>query len=151
MKRLAAHRTHYFSMTYLWFTLPILIFLNKNIPIIIICLACISSFLEQWQHHMCLKILLNWGFFLKWDNLTFMTHFFLANLLFIYFIYLLKCFAFRNKFSWKDKNQNTKKGRQKKTKNKTPQTTTTTKKWINLDYVQKFNKKWKLEKCWFFF
>lgn len=38
----------------------------------------------------------------------------------------------------------------KKTKNKTPQTTTTTKKWINLDYVQKFNKKWKLEKLFFF-
>lgn len=29
-------------------------------------------------------------------------------------------------------------------------TTTTTKKWINLDYVQKFNKKWKLEKLFFF-
>lgn len=33
---------------------------------------------------------------------------------------------------------------------KTTTTTTTTKKWINLDYVQKFNKKWKLEKCWVF-
>lgn len=42
--------------------------------------------------------------------------------------------------------------REKKTPGiKHPKTTTTTKKWINLDYVQKFNKKWKLEKCWVFF
>lgn len=145
MKRLAAHRTHYCSMTYLWFTLPILIFLNKNIPIIIICLACISSFLEQWQHHMCLKILLNWGcFFLNeiiWHS--WLIFFSLICYLFI-FIYLLKCFVFRNKFSWKDTNQNTKRREKTGIKNPKTTTTTTTKKWINLDYIQKFNKKWKL-------
>lgn len=131
--RLAAHRTHYLSMTYLWFTLPILIFLNKNILIIIICLACISSFLEQWQHHMCLKILLNWVFFLNeiiWHS--WLIFFSLICYLFI-FIYLLKCFVFRNKFSRKDKNQNKKKGR-KKTGIKNPKLTTTTTKWIQVIY-----------------
>lgn len=37
--------------------------------------------------------------------------------------------------------------REKKNRNKKkPKTTTTTKKWINLDYIQKFDKKWKFKK-----
>lgn len=122
MKRLAAHRTHYFSMTYLWFTLPILIFLNKNIPIIIICLACISSFLEQWQHHMCLKILLEWGCcFFKWENLTFMTHFFLANLLFIYFYLFIKILCISKEVFMERQKSKHEKREKKKPRNKTPQ------------------------------